>query len=64
MAITAMATGNVDQRWLLDSGSRETITSHYKDFFTYDPIPATHTYAYRAVTSERVIIKGKGMILV
>ncbi|KAJ5876478.1 uncharacterized protein N7529_002062 [Penicillium soppii] len=64
MAITAMATGNVDQRWLLDSGSRETMTSHYGDFFTYDPVPATHAYAYRAVTGERVITKGKGMILV
>ncbi|KAJ5865288.1 uncharacterized protein N7529_007204 [Penicillium soppii] len=40
------------------------MTSYYGDFFTYDPVPATHAYAYRAVTGERVITKGKGMILV
>jgi hypothetical protein len=61
---SASANTVIDQRWMLDSGAQQTITGHFEDFYSYEPVDPTYAYAYRSVSSHRDVTKGKGLMIV
>jgi hypothetical protein len=54
----------LDQRWLLDLGSKETLSGHKADFIKYKEVLVSEAFTYRAVTGERVVCRGRGIVLI